>query len=83
MLKILNKNTDKSVTLYNRQTIKPLEYITLDESNIFSSLKTNLRKLEEIGYIQIFKVIEEPVVEKQEKVEEEKQTEKKSNKKGK
>ena len=82
MLKILNKNTDKSVTLYNRQTIKPLEYITLDESNIFSSLKTNLRKLEEIGYIQIFEVKEEPVVEKQEKVEE-KQTEKKSNKKGK
>lgn len=82
MLKILNKNTDKSVTLYNRQTIKPLEYITLDESNIFSSLKTNLRKLEEIGYIQIFKVTEEPVVEKQEKVED-KQTEKKSNKKGK
>ena len=83
MLKILNKNTDKSVTLYNRQTIKPLEYITLDKSNIFSSLKTNLRKLEEIGYIQIFEVTEEPVVEKQEKVEEEKQTEKKSNKKGK
>lgn len=82
MLKILNKNTNKSVTLYNRQTIKPLEYITLDESNIFSSLKTNLRKLEEIGYIQIFEVTEEPVVEKQEKVEE-KQTEKKSNKKGK
>lgn len=82
MLKILNKNTDKSVTLYNRQTIKPLEYITLDESNIFSSLKTNLRKLEEIGYIQIFEVTEEPVVQKQEKVEE-KQTEKKSNKKGK
>lgn len=82
MLKILNKNTDKSVTLYNRQTIKPLEYITLDESNIFSSLKTNLRKLEEIGYIQIFEVTEEPVVEKQEKVED-KQTEKKSNKKGK
>ena len=82
MLKILNKNTDKSVTLYNRQTIKPLEYITLDESNIFSSLKTNLRKLEEIGYIQIFKVTEKPVVEKQEKVED-KQTEKKSNKKGK
>lgn len=78
MLKILNKNTNKSVTLYNRQTIKPLEYITLDESNIFSSLKTNLRKLEEIGYIQIFEVTEEPVVEKQEK-----QTEKKSNKKGK
>lgn len=78
MLKILNKNTDKSVTLYNRQTIKPLEYITLDESNVFSSLKTNLRKLEEIGYIQIFEVTEEPVVEKQEK-----QTEKKSNKKGK
>lgn len=78
MLKILNKNTDKSVTLYNRQTIKPLEYITLDESNIFSSLRTNLRKLEEIGYIQIFEVTEEPVVEKQEK-----QTEKKSNKKGK
>ena len=78
MLKILNKNTDKSVTLYNRQTIKPLEYITLDESNIFSSLKTNLRKLEEIGYIQIFEVTEEPVIEK-----EEKQTEKKSNKKGK
>ena len=51
MLKILNKNTNKSVTLYNRQTIKPLEYITLDESNIFSSLRTNLRKLEEIGYI--------------------------------
>lgn len=83
MLKILNKNTDKSVTLYNRQVIKPLEYITLDESNIFSSLKTNLRKLEEIGYIQIFEVTEQPVVEKQEKVEEEKQTEKKSNKKGK
>ena len=82
MLKILNKNKYKSVTLYNRQTIKPLEYITLDESNIFSSLKTNLRKLEEIGYIQIFKVTEEPVVKKQEKVEE-KQTEKKSNKKGK
>ena len=82
MLKILNKNTDKSVTLYNRQTIKPLEYITLDESNIFSSLRTNLRKLEEIGYIQIFEVTEEPVVEKQEKVED-KQTEKKSNKKGK
>lgn len=82
MLKILNKNTNKSVTLYNRQTIKPLEYITLDESNIFSSLKTNLRKLEEIGYIQIFEVTEEPVVEKQEKVED-KQTEKKSNKKGK
>ena len=82
MLKILNKNTDKSVTLYNRQVIKPLEYITLDESNIFSSLKTNLRKLEEIGYIQIFEVTEEPVVEKQEKVED-KQTEKKSNKKGK
>lgn len=82
MLKILNKNTDKSVTLYNRQTIKPLEYITLDESNIFSSLKTNLRKLDEIGYIQIFEVTEEPVVEKQEKVED-KQTEKKSNKKGK
>ena len=78
MLKILNKNTNKSVTLYNRQVIKPLEYITLDESNIFSSLKTNLRKLEEIGYIQIFEVTEEPVVEKQEK-----QTEKKSNKKGK
>ena len=78
MLKILNKNTNKSVTLYNRQTIKPLEYITLDESNIFSSLRTNLRKLEEIGYIQIFEVTEEPVVEKQEK-----QTEKKSNKKGK
>ena len=78
MLKILNKNTDKSVTLYNRQTIKPLEYITLDESNIFSSLRTNLRKLEEIGYIQIFEVTEEPVVKKQEK-----QTEKKSNKKGK
>ena len=78
MLKILNKNTDKSVTLYNGQTIKPLEYVTLDESNIFSSLKTNLRKLEEIGYIQIFEVIEEPVVEKQDK-----QTEKKSNKKGK
>ena len=78
MLKILNKNKYKSVTLYNRQTIKPLEYITLDESNIFSSLKTNLRKLEEIGYIQIFEVTEEPVVEKQEK-----QTEKKSNKKGK
>ena len=82
MLKILNKNTDKSVTLYNRQVIKPLEYITLDESNIFSSLKTNLRKLEEIGYIQIFEVTEQPVVEKQEKVED-KQTEKKSNKKGK
>lgn len=82
MLKILNKNKYKSVTLYNRQTIKPLEYITLDESNIFSSLKTNLRKLEEIGYIQIFEVTEEPVVKKQEKVEE-KQTEKKSNKKGK
>lgn len=82
MLKILNKNTNKSVTLYNRQTIKPLEYITLDESNIFSSLRTNLRKLEEIGYIQIFEVTEEPVVEKQEKVED-KQTEKKSNKKGK
>lgn len=82
MLKILNKNTDKSVTLYNRQVIKPLEYITLDESNIFSSLRTNLRKLEEIGYIQIFEVTEEPVVEKQEKVED-KQTEKKSNKKGK
>ena len=78
MLKILNKNKYKSVTLYNRQTIKPLEYITLDESNIFSSLRTNLRKLEEIGYIQIFEVTEEPVVEKQEK-----QTEKKSNKKGK
>ena len=78
MLKILNKNTDKSVTLYNRQTIKHLEYITLDESNIFSSLRTNLRKLEEIGYIQIFEVTEEPVVKKQEK-----QTEKKSNKKGK
>lgn len=78
MLKILNKNKYKSVTLYNRQVIKPLEYITLDESNIFSSLKTNLRKLEEIGYIQIFKITEEPVVEK-----EEKQTEKKSNKKGK
>lgn len=82
MLKILNKNTDKSVTLYNRQVIKPLEYITLDESNIFSSLKTNLRKLEEIGYIQIFEVTEKPVVEKQEKVED-KQIEKKSNKKGK
>lgn len=82
MLKILNKNTNKSVTLYNGQTIKPLEYVTLDESNIFSSLKTNLRKLEEIGYIQIFEVTEEPVVEKQEKVED-KQTEKKSNKKGK
>lgn len=82
MLKILNKNKYKSVTLYNRQVIKPLEYITLDESNIFSSLRTNLRKLEEIGYIQIFKITEEPVVEKQEKVEE-KQTEKKSNKKGK
>lgn len=82
MLKILNKNTNKSVTLYNRQTIKPLEYITLDESNIFSSLRTNLRKLEEIGYIQIFEVTEEPVVKKQEKVED-KQTEKKSNKKGK
>lgn len=81
MLKILNKNKYKSVTLYNRQTIKPLEYITLDESNIFSSLKTNLRKLEEIGYIQIFKVTEEPVIEK-EKVED-KQTEKKSTKKGK
>ena len=78
MLKILNKNTDKSVTLYNGQTIKPLEYVTLDESNIFSSLKTNLRKLEEIGYIQIFEVTEEPVIEK-----EDKQTEKKSNKKGK
>ena len=78
MLKILNKNTDKSVTLYNGQTIKPLEYVTLDESNIFSSLRTNLRKLEEIGYIQIFEVTEEPVVKKQEK-----QTEKKSNKKGK
>lgn len=78
MLKILNKNKYKSVTLYNRQTIKPLEYITLDESNIFSSLRTNLRKLEEIGYIQIFEVTEEPVVKKQEK-----QTEKKSNKKGK
>lgn len=78
MLKILNKNTNKSVTLYNGQTIKPLEYVTLNESNIFSSLKTNLRKLEEIGYIQIFEVIEEPVVEKQDK-----QTEKKSNKKGK
>lgn len=82
MLKILNKNKYKSVTLYNRQVIKPLEYITLDESNVFSSLRTNLRKLEEIGYIQIFKITEEPVVEKQEKVEE-KQTEKKSNKKGK
>lgn len=82
MLKILNKNTDKSVTLYNRQVIKPLEYVTLDESNIFSSLKTNLRKLEEIGYIQIFEVTEKPVVEKQEKVED-KQIEKKSNKKGK
>lgn len=82
MLKILNKNKYKSVTLYNRQVIKPLQYITLDESNIFSSLRTNLRKLEEIGYIQIFKITEEPVVEKQEKVEE-KQTEKKSNKKGK
>lgn len=82
MLKILNKNKYKSVTLYNRQTIKPLEYITLDESNIFSSLKTNLRKLEEIGYIQIFEVTEEPVIEKQEKIED-KQTEKKSNKKGK
>lgn len=82
MLKILNKNTNKTITLYNRQTIKPLEYITLDESQIFSSLRTNLRKLEEIGYIQIFKVTEEPVVKKQEKVEE-KQTEKKSNKKGK
>lgn len=82
MLKILNKNKDKSVILYNRQVIKPLEYITLDESNIFSSLRTNLRKLEEIGYIQIFEVTEEPVVEKQEKVED-KQTEKKSNKKGK
>lgn len=78
MLKILNKNKYKSVTLYNRQVIKPLEYITLDESNIFSSLRTNLRKLEEIGYIQIFKITEEPVIEK-----EEKQTEKKSNKKGK
>ena len=78
MLKILNKNTDKSVTLYNRQTIKPLEYITLDESNIFSSLRTNLRKLEEIDYIQIVEVTEEPVDKKQEK-----QTEKKSNKKGK
>ena len=82
MLKILNKNKYKSVTLYNRQVIKPLQYITLDESNVFSSLRTNLRKLEEIGYIQIFKITEEPVVEKQEKVEE-KQTEKKSNKKGK
>ena len=82
MLKILNKNTNKTITLYNRQTIKRLEYITLDESQIFSSLRTNLRKLEEIGYIQIFKVTEEPVVKKQEKVEE-KQTEKKSNKKGK
>lgn len=78
MLKILNKNKYKSVTLYNRQVIKPLEYITLDESNVFSSLRTNLRKLEEIGYIQIFKITEEPVIEK-----EEKQTEKKSNKKGK
>lgn len=78
MLKILNKNKYKSVTLYNRQVIKPLEYITLDESNVFSSLRTNLRKLEEIGYIQIFKITEEPVVEK-----EEKQTEKKFNKKGK
>ena len=78
MLKILNKNKYKSVTLYNRQVIKPLQYITLDESNIFSSLRTNLRKLEEIGYIQIFKITEEPVIEK-----EEKQTEKKSNKKGK
>lgn len=82
MLKILNKNTNKTITLYNRQTIKPLEYITLDESQIFSSLRTNLRKLEEIGYIQIFEVTEEPVVKKQEKVEE-KQTEKKSTKKGK
>ena len=82
MLKILNKNKYKTVILYNRQVIKPLQYITLDESNIFSSLRTNLRKLEEIGYIQIFKITEEPVVEKQEKVEE-KQTEKKSNKKGK
>lgn len=78
MLKILNKNKYKSVTLYNRQVIKPLQYITLDESNIFSSLRTNLRKLEEIGYIQIFKITEQPVIEK-----EEKQTEKKSNKKGK
>lgn len=78
MLKILNKNKYKSVTLYNRQVIKPLQYITLDESNVFSSLRTNLRKLEEIGYIQIFKITEEPVIEK-----EEKQTEKKSNKKGK
>ena len=78
MLKILNKNKYKSVTLYNRQVIKPLEYITLDESNVFSSLRTNLRKLEEIGYIQIFKITQEPVIEK-----EEKQTEKKSNKKGK
>lgn len=82
MLKILNKNTNKTITLYNRQTIKPLEYITLDESQIFSSLRTNLRKLEEIGYIQIFKVTEEPVIEKEEKVED-KQTEKKSTKKGK
>lgn len=81
MLKILNKNTNKTITLYNRQTIKPLEYITLNESQIFSSLRTNLRKLEEIGYIQIFKVTEEPVIEK-EKVED-KQTEKKSTKKGK
>ena len=78
MLKILNKNKYKTVILYNRQVIKPLQYITLDESNIFSSLRTNLRKLEEIGYIQIFKITEEPVIEK-----EEKQTEKKSNKKGK
>ena len=78
MLKILNKNKYKSVTLYNRQVIKPLQYITLDESNVFSSLRTNLRKLEEIGYIQIFKITEESVIEK-----EEKQTEKKSNKKGK
>lgn len=82
MLKILNKNTNKTITLYNRQTIKPLEYITLDESQIFSSLRTNLRKLEEIGYIQIFKVTEEPAIEKEEKVED-KQTEKKSTKKGK
>lgn len=82
MLKILNKNTNKTITLYNRQTIKPLEYITLNESQIFSSLRTNLRKLEEIGYIQIFKVTEEPVIEKEEKVEN-KQTEKKSTKKGK
>lgn len=82
MLKILNKNTNKTITLYNRQTIKSLEYITLDESQIFSSLRTNLRKLEEIGYIQIFKVTEEPVIKKEEKVAD-KQTEKKSTKKGK